>query len=152
MVRLLGLGRRARSQAGGEFGQERTKRNSPAFLQLGVMIAVDDRQCVDPASDRRIGGLGFRLVGAAAVNAEQRGDHLEVVLDPVMDFADQPPLPFERIERLSLRTFDPVDRPAEGIAQLVNFRCRAQPRRNDEAGIVARLEVRRRRAATGEAG
>ena len=77
------------------------------------MVAVNHGQRIDPAANCRIGGLGFRLCGAAAVNAEQRGYNMEVVLYPVVHFADQPPLPIERVERFALRAFDPPYRSPE---------------------------------------
>ena len=124
---------RAGAQVGGQLGQQRPQRDPAILLHLGIMVAVDDRQRVDPPADRRIGGLGLRRWRAAAMDVEQRGDDLEVVLHPVMDFADQPPLAFERVEPSALGAFDPVDRALEGLAQIAGFRSPAP-------SFVGRLE------------
>ena len=113
--------RRAGAQVGGQLGQQRAKRDAAVFLHLRIMVAMDHRQRIDPPADRRIGRLGLGLGRAAAMDAEQRGDDLEVVLDPVMDLADQPPLTVQRVERVSLGALDAVDRAFERLAQIADF-------------------------------
>jgi hypothetical protein len=49
------------------------------------MVAMDDRERVDAALDRGIGRRHLLVERPARVQVEQRGDDLEVVLDPVMD-------------------------------------------------------------------
>ena len=65
------------------------------------MVAVDDRQCADPTPDSRISRLRLARRGAAAVDVEQRRDHLKVVLDPVVDLADQSALPLQRVRHFA---------------------------------------------------
>ena len=101
---------RAGAKFGGELGQQRAQRDPAILLHLGEMVAVDDRQRPDAAADRVIGGARFGRFGGAAVDVEQRGDDLEVVLHPVVDFAHQPPLAVERCGHLALRLLDAVDR------------------------------------------
>ena len=55
------------------------------------------------------------------MNVEQRGNDLEVVLDPMMHFADQPLLAFERRTCLDFGLLYPLDRATEGVAQIVNL-------------------------------
>ena len=50
----------------------------------------------------------------------------------MVDFADQPPLAFERAGHLALRLLDPVDRAGEGVAQLLDFGRRAELARQVE--------------------
>ena len=49
-------GRRGGAQIGGELGDERLQRDAAIVLELGIMVAVDDGERVDPALDRGIGG------------------------------------------------------------------------------------------------
>jgi hypothetical protein len=48
------------------------------------------------------------------VNVEQRSDDLQVVLDAVVDLADQPALARQRVAHLPLRFLDALDRALEG--------------------------------------
>ena len=59
----------------------------------------------------------------------------------MVDLANQPALPFQRFHCFPFRAFDPVDRSAEGVAKLMDFGCRPKLGRNDQAGIVPRLEI-----------
>ena len=103
------------------------------------MIAVDDRQSVDAPADRGISGARLGRGGAAAVDVEQRGDDLEVVLHAVMDLADQPPLAVERLGHLPLRFLDALDRALEGVAELADFRRRARGRSGSSSALVTGL-------------
>ena len=67
------------------------------------------------------------------MDAEQGGDDLEVVLDAVMDLADQSALALERFGHAALGLVDAVDRAREGIAQLADFASRAE--------LIARHEL-----------
>src|SRR5881628_3469917 len=89
------------------------------------MVAVDDRQGAHTPADPRISGACLRRVRAATVDVEERGDHLEVVLDAVVDFTDEPPLPFECGGRLTLGFLSTVYRPAERVTQLLDLLARA---------------------------
>ena len=55
---------------------------------------MDDGERVNPALDRGIGCADLLAGGAAGVEIEQGGDDLEIVLDAVVDLANQLLLPF----------------------------------------------------------
>ena len=106
------------AQVGGELRDERLQRDSAILLELGIMVAVDDGERVDPALDRGIGG-GDLLVGRAArMDVEQGGDDLEVVLHPVVDLADQLGLALDRRLELGLVVGEGAHRLVEGLAEL----------------------------------
>ena len=86
----------AGAELGGELGQQRPQRNPAILLHFREMVAVDDRQRADSAADPGISSARFAGLRASAMDVEQRGDDLEVVLHAVMDFADQPALALER--------------------------------------------------------
>ena len=65
---------------------------------------------------------------------------LEVVLHPVVDFADQLALPFQRIAHLAFGFVDPLDRADEGVAKILDLGRRAELRREHKR-IVAGLEI-----------
>jgi hypothetical protein len=100
---------RGGAKVGGELGDQRLQRDAAIFLELGIMVAVDDGERVDPALDRGVGGRDLLVGRAAGVEVEQRRDHLEVVLDPVVDLADQPGLPLDRGLELGLVAGDGPD-------------------------------------------
>ena len=62
-----GARRRGRAQIGAKLGDERLQRDPAIVLELGIMVAVDDRERVDPPLDRGISG-GDLLVGASRAN------------------------------------------------------------------------------------
>ena len=62
-----GAGRRGGAQVRGELGDQRLQRDAAILLELGIMVAVDDGERVDPALDRGVGG-GDLLVGASRAN------------------------------------------------------------------------------------
>ena len=98
------------------------------------MVAVDHRQRVDPPADCRIGLARVGRRRDPAMQAEKAGDDLEVVLDPVMDLADQPALAFERLLHRPLRLFDPVDRADERRPEILDLGCRAHAPRQLQRG------------------
>ena len=57
----LRSGALARSPAASSVSK-RPQRDAHIFLELGIMVAMDHRQCVDPAADRRISGLPSSLL------------------------------------------------------------------------------------------
>ena len=97
------------------------------------MIAVDDRERIDPARDRGIGRAAFGGDDVAAVDAEQRGDDLQVVLHAVMDFANKSPLTFQRIAHFALARLDSLDRPGEGLTQAFDLDRRTNAARQDKS-------------------
>ena len=85
----------ARSSAASSVSRVRSA--MPRFSSISakwLRWTIDKR--ADPAADAGIGGARFGRLGAAAVDVEQGRDDLQVVLHPVVDFADQPPLAVER--------------------------------------------------------
>ena len=62
-----GAGRRGGAQIGGELGDERLQRDAAILLELGIMVAVDDGERVDPALDRGISRGGV-LARASRAN------------------------------------------------------------------------------------
>src|SRR4051812_5251824 len=90
------------------------------------MVAMDDGERPDAAADPRVRVARVPGLCAAPVNVEQRSDDLEVVFHPVMDFADEPPLSFQRTSHLPLRLVDAGDGSTECVTKLLNLRGWAQ--------------------------
>ena len=61
-------------------------------LARGVELLVHQAQRPDPAADRAQLAPGLRAPGAALLQADEAGDRLQVVLDPVLQLPQQPPL------------------------------------------------------------
>ncbi len=123
-----GLGR-ARPQLGRKFGNQRPQRDPAIFLHFREMVAVDDGKGADPAADPGIGRARSRGICASAMDVEQRGDDLQVVLHPMVDFAHQPSLPFQRARHLALRFLDLSDNASERVPQLLDLLARTDPAR-----------------------
>jgi hypothetical protein len=56
------------------------------------------------------------------MNVEQGCDDLQVVLHPVMDLANEPPLSVESAGHLTFRLLDPLEGPGKGVPQFLDFR------------------------------
>jgi hypothetical protein len=85
------------------------------------MVAVNDRECADAPADPSVSAARFGGFSTPAVDVEQRGDDLKVVLYAMMDFANEPSLPLERVGSLLLGLLDPVDRAAEGVSKFLDL-------------------------------
>ena len=142
MPRPRALFRRACPKLGRQLRDQRAQRDPAIFLHLGEMVAVDDRERADSAADPGISRScldGFR---AAPVDVEQRRDHLEIVLHAVVDFADEAPLPFQRLRHLVLGFVDSRDGAGEGVAKLLNLLRGAELARQVERGLPGPIAAR----------
>jgi len=122
-----------------KFREERAQGDSAILFHLRKMVAVNDGKRPNAAADRSVGGARGRGLGRAAVDVDERGDDLEVVLHPVVDLADQLPLPFQGPGHVAFRIFHPPDRASEGLAEFPNLGRRPELSRQYEfalAGLV----------------
>src|SRR5260370_11485998 len=100
------------------------------------MVAVDDRQSADAAADSGIGSTRLHRHSAAAMDVEQRGDDLEIVLHAVMNFAHQPSLALERPAGLAFRLLDLGDCSGKGVAKFLDLFAGPKPARQVERSFA----------------
>ena len=109
---------RCGADIGGEFTDHRAQVQAAILLHFGKMVAVDDGERIDPPLDRRIGGDRVFTRRPARVEIDEAGDHLQVVLDAMVDLTRQLGLAHHAFgeARFMLR-HGRADR-AEGVAEI----------------------------------
>ena len=131
--RFGGARREARQHSSDSSGRSEIPRFSSISAKW-LRWTIDKR--ADPAADRGIGGARLGRLGGAAMDVEQGRDDLQVVLHPVVDLADEPPLPFEAPRHFTFRLLDPAIARVKGSPQFLDFRRRAELARQIERSFA----------------
>src|SRR3546814_14074257 len=84
-------------------------------LQFCIMVAMNDRYCVHPALNGDICVHRLLRWCRTAVQVDQAGNNLKVVLDPMMNFPRQAGLSFQTSGELRLVRCDSLGDEAEGL-------------------------------------